>query len=103
MKYKMKTYTKTLYENSYSCYPQWGSGDGNHPAANSPIHSYVELKLHFDFEQGLRFSCSVPNFACSHRNPFKAILRVLEHESIGMGKYQRLKDRVHQVGCWGKL
>lgn len=90
----METISKTLYYNEYSS-----------PIAytNDCVFSYIKIQLHFDFKEGLRFSASVPNFGCCERNPLKAILRVLEHESIGMGKYQRLKDDCRDKGLWKKL
>ena len=65
---------------------------------NNKIETYIELIMWFDLKQGLRFSCSVPNISSCNRNPFKAIFRILEHESIGMGKYQRVKDIVRSKG-----
>mgnify|MGYP000858014750 CR=1 FL=1 len=94
----MKTYSKVLYENTYSCYPAWGSSEDA-----TKIESYVKFEMHFDFKEGLRFSISIPNFGTCSRNPFKCIFRALEHESIGMGKYQRLKDRTRKIDCWRKL
>ena len=92
----MKTFSKTLYYSEYTSPIAYGNyGD--------EIYSYVKVELHFDFKEGLRFSASVPNFGCCERNPFKAIFRVLEHQSIGYGKYQRLKEDCRSQGLWRKL
>lgn len=95
---EMKTYSKVLYQDAYSCYPAWSNSKDN-----AKIESYVKLEMHFDLKKGLRFSVTVPNFTICRRNPFKCIFRALEHESIGMGKYQRLKDRTREIDCWKKL
>lgn len=68
---------------------------------NNKIETYIELVMCFDFREGLRFTCSVPNISSCNRNPFKAIFRILEHESIGMGKYNRVKDVIRAKG-WHK-
>lgn len=67
------------------------------------VKSYLEVMLHFDFKEGLRFSVSVPNFSTCCRNPFKAIFRAMEHESIGMSKYNRIKEDSRSCGLWQKL
>lgn len=94
----MKTFNKTLYKNEYNCYPAWGSSEDA-----TKIESYVKFNILFDFKEGLRFSISVPNFGYCARNPFKCIFEALEHESIGMSKYQRLKERVRKIDSWKKL
>lgn len=65
---------------------------------NNKIETYIKLIMYFDFKEGLRFTCCVPNFASCYRNPFMAIFRVLEHESIGMGKYSLVKDVIRSKG-----
>lgn len=93
----MKTISKTLYYKEYSSFLAWGT---------KPEHkarSYVKIQFHFDFEDGLRFSVSAPNISCCDKNPFKAIMRILEHESIGMAKYDHLKDDTRRLGLWQKL
>lgn len=90
----MKTFSKTLYYKEYTS-----------PIAytNDTVLSYVKIQVHFDFKEGLRFSASAPNIGYCDRSLFKAIFRVLEHESIGMSKYQRLKDDCRDKGLWKKL
>lgn len=67
------------------------------------VKSYFRLRIGFDFKKGLRFSAEVPNFSCCTRNPIKAILRVLEHESIGMAKYNKMKDDTRACGLYKSL
>lgn len=90
----MKTYSKTLYHKEYSSPVAY---------ANREVRSYIKVKMHFDFKEGLRFSASVPNFVCCTRNPFKAILIVLENQSIGYSKYQMLKEDCRDQGFWKQL
>jgi hypothetical protein len=63
----------------------------------------VEIKLHFNFKEGLWFSVSAPNIGYGGRNPFKVLLRVLEHESIGMAKYNKIKEDSRSCGLWKQL
>jgi hypothetical protein len=83
---------KILYKNEYRSGLFWG---------HKPEHlvkSYVEFSMYFDFKDGLRFCISVPNVSFCYRNPFKALFKALEHESIGMSKYQQLKDDIRRQG-----
>lgn len=90
---------KTLYYNEYESPIFWGSQNGD----NTKVRAYFKLQLVFDLREGLRFVASVPNVSHCCRNPFKAICRVLEHESIGMAKYDRLKSRVRKLNLAKKL
>lgn len=90
----MKTINKTLYYKEYSSPLAYGDGE---------VKSYLKVELHFDFKEGLRFSATAPNIASCRRNPFGAIFRVMEHQSIGYCKYQRLKDDCRDQGLWKKL
>lgn len=92
----MKKFSKILLRKEYKSPVQYD-------CTNTDVESYVEICLHFDFKEGLRFSVSVPNMGYCSRNPFTAVLRVLEHESIGMAKYNRLKEDVRAKGFWKKL
>lgn len=67
------------------------------------VKTYIKITIHFEFKNGLWFGVSVPNMGCGDRNPFKALIRALEHESIGMGKYQRMKDDTRSCGLYNKL
>jgi hypothetical protein len=59
--------------------------------------------MYFNLKEGLRFNVTVPNMSCGDRNPFKAICKALEHESIGMAKYQQLKDDMRAKGLHKNL
>ena len=67
------------------------------------VMSYFKLTMVFDFREGLRFVAQVPNVSWCYRNPIKAVLRVLEHESIGMAKYNQMKDDTRRCGLYKKL
>lgn len=84
----MKTYSKTLYEKKYTSSRGIVSGED--------FESYIKFEMHFDFEEGLRFSCDVGNFCACYTNPFKALFSVIEHENVGNIKYQILKDEVRR-------
>lgn len=93
----MKTFSKVLYCKEYIAPIAYGYNEKH------KIKSYVEVSVHFDFKEWIRFSVSVPNFSCCTHNPFKAILRVLEHESIGMSKYQRMKEDIRYFNKWKSM
>lgn len=67
------------------------------------LEGYIEYAMWFDFKQGLRFSVSVPNYSICTRSPFKCLFIALERSDVGMGKYNRLKDRTRDLGLWRKL
>ena len=67
------------------------------------IKSYIRVERHFDFKDGLSYSVTVPNFTCCEKKLKDAILRVIEHESIGMSKYNGIKELVDNKKLWNKL
>ena len=92
---KIKTYKKILF-----------SKDAESPLAwrdDRKARTHIELVLYFDFIEGVRFTAMAGNISACRRNPFKALYRVLEHESIGMSKYDCLKDDTRRQGLWQKL
>ena len=92
---KIKTYKKILF-----------SKDAESPLAwrdDRKAKTHIELVLYFDFKEGVRFTATAGNISACRRNPFKALFRVLEHESIGMSKYDCLKDDTRRQGLWQKL
>ena len=93
----MKTFIKTLYYKEYESPIAYGY------EADHKVKSYVEIKVGFDFREGLRFCVTVPNVSYTYHNPFKAIMKALEHESIGMSKYNRIKEDTRRCGLWKKL
>lgn len=88
---------KILYHNEYDSFVFYGY------KPEHKINSYINITMYFDFKEGLRFCVEVPNTSYCYRNPFKAVLRALEHESIGMSKYQQLKDDIRSQGLDRKL
>ena len=85
-------FAKTLYYNEYYSQVFWGY------KPEHKVKSYAKITLHFSFKDGLWFTASAPNVSFPHRNPIKAILRLLEHESIGMSKYNKLKEDIRSQG-----
>ena len=93
----MKTFKKNLFYKEYEAPIAYGY------TAEHKVRTYIEVNMYFDFEQWLRFSVTVPNFSCCRHTPFKAFIRALEHESIGMVKYQYMKEDVRNCGLYNKL
>ena len=91
----MKTYKKVLFYKEAESPLAW-RGDRK-------AKTKIEAIMWFDFKEGLRFSVGAGNITSCERNIFKAILRVLEHESIGMAKYDCLKEDTRSKGLWKKL
>ena len=92
----MKTYKKVLLRRDYTFKGQyWSKSDKG--------KSYCELVLVFDFKEGLRFTASVPNMSWCDRNPFKVLMRVIEHENIKGEKYDDLKYNMRNKGLHRNL
>lgn len=90
-------YKKTIYQKEYESPTFWGTSKFD------TARSYVRMDIIFDFKEGLRFSIVAPNVGFCEKNPFKAIFRLLEHESIGMAKYSRLKEHLEDKGFRKRL
>ncbi|MCD2345792.1 hypothetical protein [Clostridium guangxiense] len=93
----MKTIKKVLFCKEYESPIAYGYKKEHR------VKTYIKVILCFDFREGLRFTVSVANMSFCHRNPFKAFIRVLEHESIGMAKYQQMKEDTRKCGLYKKL
>ena len=89
----MKTISKVIYEKHYINNSKWGQ----------KIESYIKIERHFDFKEGLRYSVSVPNFCCCKHKLQDAMLWAIEHESIGMSKYNGLKEKVNDKNLWNSI
>ncbi|NCB30378.1 MAG: hypothetical protein EOM66_03105 [Clostridia bacterium] len=89
----MKTISKVIYENQYTSPSKWGQR----------IESYIKIERHFDFKDGLRYSVTVPNFACCKRKLLDALLWAMEHESVLGAKYEGLKERIYKKRLWDAL
>ncbi len=84
---------KVIYERHYTSTSKWGQ----------KIESYIKIERHFDFKEGLRYSVAVPNFSCCKRKLQDAMLWAMEHESIGMAKYNGLKERMYTANLWNMI
>jgi len=89
----MKTISKVVYEKHYTSPSKWGQ----------KIESYLKIERHFDFKDGLRYSVSVPNFGCCKKKLKDAMLWAMEHESIGMAKYNGLKEQLYIKKSWNNI
>lgn len=88
---------KIIYKKEYDA-PMFYSSD-----RTKNVKSYIEIRMYFHFKTGLYFSVSVPNISYYSRNIFKAILKIIEHESIGMSKYERIKQDIRKLKLDNKL
>lgn len=89
----MKTISKTIYEKHYTSPSRWGQ----------KIESYIKIEIRFNLRDGIWFLTSVPNFSSGNKNLIKSITRVLEHESIGMAKYNGLKEICYSKKLWKSI
>jgi hypothetical protein len=83
---------KVLYQKNYESQVYYGY------KPEHKIKSYIKVTMNFSIKDGLWFSVDIPNVSYGNRNPIKAFLQALEHESIGMAKYNRLKEDVRSKG-----
>ncbi len=67
------------------------------------LQIYIEINLHIGFEHVFFFSVNVANKSFTSRNPVSALLAALESETVGMAKYDALKERVRDLDLWSKL
>lgn len=81
-----KTYKKVLIHKEYSSGIRYGY------KPEHKVQSYITVTRCFDFREGLRYIVSVPNVSYCYPKLKDAMLRAIEHESIGMAKYNRLKE-----------
>ena len=93
----MKTIKKVLYYKEYESPIAYGY------KKEHKVKTYIKVTAWLDFKEGLRFSVGVANASFCYRNPFKAFIRILEHQSIGMQKYQQMKEDTRKCGVYKKL
>lgn len=86
-----------LYERNFSSLLKWAHVETDRVAGYLIVELIINLHVLFTF------SVSVANKAFNSRNPFKALAAALESESVASGKYDRLKDRITELGLWDKL
>ena len=85
----------TLIDRKFSSPLSWS-------ATSETVKGYILLVITikwFDFY----FTVGVANKRFSDRNPIEAFLRALESESVGMGKYNEIKDNLRNSKLWQKL
>jgi hypothetical protein len=81
-----KTYSKVLFYEEYESPIRYGY------KPEHKVKTYIKITRCFDLREGLRYVVTVPNVSWCYRNLQKAMIRILEHESIGMAKYNRMKE-----------
>ena len=87
----------TLFKKKFKSIVAWAVDE------DDSIKGYVYFKLYFTRHTFFHFSVGVANKSFSGKNPLDCFLRALESESVGMAKYDVLKDRVRKIGCWNQL
>lgn len=92
-----KTYKKVLIHKEYSS----GIRYGYEP--HHRVKSYITITRYFDLREGLRYVVTVPNVSYCYPKLQDALLRAIEHESIGMAKYNRLKEDLYKQNLFKTL
>lgn len=85
-----------LWSKSFNTTSAWAVKSGD-------INSYIEISLILSRHWIFCFSVEVMNKSFNYRNPFKALLKALESETIGMNKYDMLKERLRDKDMWREL
>jgi hypothetical protein len=93
----MKTIEKVLFEKDYESPIAYGY------KKEHKVKTQIEVIMYFDFKEGLRFSVKSGNVSNCSKNIFKAFIRTLEHESIGMAKYDQMKYDARKCGIYNRL
>lgn len=86
-----------LYEKKFSSLLKWAHDETDR------VNGYLVIELIINLHVLFTFSVSVANKTFNRRNPFAALIAALESESVASGKYDRLKDRITELGLWNKL
>ena len=82
---KFGYYRKTIYKKKYRCFSKW----------NNEIKSYIKIEKVYGFKQFIYYIVSVPNVSKANKNLIKALYDIIEYESIGMSKYNSLKEKIY--------
>ncbi len=77
--------------------PVWWSN-----TKNGEIEGHVKFDFVFGFFRPF-FIVSVANKTFSHCNPLVAMAKAMESESVGMAKYNALKERIRDLGLHRSL
>ena len=67
------------------------------------LHASIDVKLIINWHVGFTFCVSVANKSFCSKNPIAAMLAALESETIGMAKYDRIKNKLRSSGAWKKI
>lgn len=88
---KIKLFSKEIKETT-----KWAKESGD-------LNAYIEVSIIVNRHVFFTFCVNVMNKSFCYRNPIKAILKALESETVGMCKYDALKERVREIGRWSEL
>jgi len=67
------------------------------------VKGFIMFDLLINRHVMFTFQVKVMNKTFSSRNPFKALLWALESETVGMAKYDLLKQKVRSKDLWRSL
>ena len=88
---KIKLISKSFCEKS-----AWSVGEFD-------ISACIEFSVIINRHVGFTFCASVINKSFCSKNPFSALINCLESETIGMAKYDKIKENLRSKGMWQKL
>jgi hypothetical protein len=88
---------KVIYKREFSFGLAYGDSEKN------IIEPEITVQLHITCRDGIWFSVNVPNKSFCGRNIFKLFINALESQTVGMIKYDRLKEDCRSKGLWNKL
>jgi hypothetical protein len=67
------------------------------------LYASIDVRLIINWHVGFTFCVSVVNKSFCSKNPIAAMLAALESETIGMAKYDRIKENLRSRGMWKKI
>lgn len=86
-----------IFKKSFESGVAWGN------SASDNIEGEIEFCLFLEWRGIFWFVLNVPNKSFGGKNPFKVLSEAIESQSVGMGKYTRLKERVRSIDVWQQL
>lgn len=92
-----KTHKKVLIHKEYTSPIKYGY------EPHHKVQSYITITRCFSFKEGLRYTVTVPNASFCKKRLIDALVWAMEHESIGMAKYQRIKEDLNRQDLYRKL
>ena len=86
-----------LFSKKFSSNIAWGLSD------KDKVDGYINFYLVINKQSLFYFSINVVNKSFNSRNPMECIFKAMESESVGMQKYNALKESVRNNDSWKNL